>query len=179
MPPKSRDVDKKLEIMPGCFPFFKSGKRSVSRAEEAEKVNPRMQSMVSQNKASSCACAFPSTATISHDATSVPPAYADIYHKSDALSTISTTVDELSDSLRKVSLQMHGNPEIRWEEHKTMKLLSDFMEKQGWKVKRGAYGVETGFEAVFQHGQGGKVIGFNSEVGTRAFTFCDTTLIPC
>lgn len=45
-----------------------------------------------------------------------------------------------------------------------MKLLSDFMEHQGWKVTRSAYGTETGFEAVFEHGHGGKTIGFNSEV---------------
>lgn len=118
----------------------------------------------SSHKATSCACAFPHTTPTPGDPSSLPPAYADIYHKSDALSTISSTVDELSASLRKVSVQMHENPEIRWQEHKTMKLLSDYMEEQGWKVKRSVYGVETGFEAVFEHGQGGKVIGFNSEV---------------
>lgn len=116
-------------------------------------------------RASSCACAFPHTTPAMVDPSSLPPAYGDLYHKSDALSTISKVVDELDSSLREVSVKMHDNPEIRWQEHETMKLLAGYMDKQGWKVKTGVYGTETGFEAVFQHGQGGKVIGFNSEVG--------------
>lgn len=121
------------------------------------------------HKATSCACAFPAVEPAPGHASLLPPAYADLYHKSDALSTISRTVDELSDGLRKVSLQMHSNPEIRWEEVKTLELLSGYMEEQGWKVTRGAYGTKTGFEAVFEHGTGGKVIGFNSEV---RYTWC-------
>lgn len=115
-------------------------------------------------KATSCACAFPHVEPVPGHASLLPPAYADLYHKSDALSTISRTVDELSDGLRKVSVQMHKNPEILWQEFETAKLLSGYMEDQGWKVTRGAFGTETGWEAVFEYGNGGKTIGFNSEV---------------
>jgi metal-dependent amidase/aminoacylase/carboxypeptidase family protein len=59
---------------------------------------------------------------------------------------------------------MHDTPELGWVEFKTSKLLSEYIESHGFKVTRQAYGTETGFEAVFQHGQGGRTIGFNSEM---------------
>lgn len=93
------------------------------------------------------------------------PAYSAIYSGSDALSTINASLDILSKDLRQVSLDMHDHPEIAWKEVQTAKLLSGFMEKQpGWKVKRSVYGTETGWEAVFVHGSGGRTIGINSEM---------------
>ena len=93
------------------------------------------------------------------------PAYSAIYSGSDALSTINASLDALSKDLRQVSLDMHDHPEIAWKEVQTAKLLSGFMEKQpGWKVKRSVYGTETGWEAVFVHGSGGRTIGINSEM---------------
>lgn len=153
-------------IMPGCFAFLKRSKSSTQdrKAVDDDKMVADNNQPASSHKSTSCACAFPHVEPAAGHASLLPPAYADLYHKSDALSTISRTVDELSDSLRKVSVQMHENPEIRWEEVETAKLLSGFMEDQGWKVTRHAYGTETGWEAVFEHGNGGKVIGFNSEV---------------
>lgn len=80
------------------------------------------------------------------------------------LSTISAKVDALSKELREVSLKMHSNPEVGWQEWETAKLLTEYIENKGFTVKRGVYGTETGWEAVFKHGSGGKVIGFNCEV---------------
>jgi hypothetical protein len=146
--------------MPGCFSFLKSSSKMV-REEAAMEKQQRQEAPA---KSHNCACSFPAIEP-NFDASSTLPAYADIYHHSDALSTISQYVDSISTDLRKVSVAMHSNPEPKWEEYETLKLLAGFMEKQqGWKVKRGAYGCETGFEAVFQHGSGGRVIGFNSEV---------------
>lgn len=88
------------------------------------------------------------------------PAYSTDYAGSDALKTISDAVDKLSASLREISIQMHDNPEIAWKERKTAELLSGFMENMpGWTVKRHVYGTETGWEASFQQGHGGRVIG--------------------
>lgn len=164
--------------MPGCFAFLKRSKSSTAldtRLDSSDKMVADIQPASSHN-ATSCACAFPHVEPVAGHASLLPPAYADLYHKSDALSTISKTVDELSDGLRKVSVQMHKNPEIRWEEYETARLLSGYMEDQGWKVTRSAYGTETGWEAVFEHGTGGKVIGFNSEVsvGLLAHLMADT-----
>lgn len=93
------------------------------------------------------------------------PSYSAIYAGSNGLSTINASLDSLSADLRKVSVDMHDNPEIAYEEFKTAKLLADFMEKQpGWKVKRSVYGTETGWEAVFTNGSGGRTIGVNSEM---------------
>lgn len=37
------------------------------------------------------------------------------------------------------------------------------MKKHGWNVKEHYY-LDTAWEATFEHGQGGRVIGVNSEV---------------
>lgn len=160
--------------MPGCFAFLKRSKAAAAADSEkehkmvADNQKPTTAgTATASHKAHSCACDFPTVEPTPGHASLLPPAYADLYHKSDALSTISRTVDELSDGLRKVSVQMHSNPEIYWQEFKTLELLSGYMEDQGWKVRRGVYGTETSFEAVFEHGSGGRVIGFNSEVSVK------------
>ena len=118
-------------------------------------------------------CGFPSALPLSavvHE--EALPSYSSsryVQSQADAIRTISNTVDGLSAELRQVSIQMHDNPEIGWKEFKTAELLSGYMEKQeGWRVTRKAYGTETGWEAVFQHGQGGRTIGVScvhSELG--------------
>lgn len=42
-----------------------------------------------------------------------------------------------------------------------------FMKKQGWNVKE-HYLLDTAWEATFEHSQGGRVIGVNTEV----YIFC-------
>jgi len=44
-------------------------------------------------------------------------------------------------------------------------VYTDFMEKKGFEVTR-KFHLETAWKAVFQHGQGGRVIGINSEVSS-------------
>ncbi|KAK4700007.1 Xaa-Arg dipeptidase, partial [Phenoliferia sp. Uapishka_3] len=89
-----------------------------------------------------------------------PPAYA---AKSSAplplsaaeLETLESSIDSLDAELRRLSLSIHSHPEAAWKEYRT---------HDGWKVTRHAYGLETGWEATFEHGSGGPVIGFNSEM---------------
>lgn len=52
-----------------------------------------------------------------------------------------------------------------FHEVKACKLLSDWCESRGWSVKRGAYGLETAFEARFSTGPGGRTVCFNAEYG--------------
>lgn len=97
------------------------------------------------------------------------------------------TIDELSEELRSFSLKMFEYAEIAMKEYKTHDLLAKFMEQQpgevlpdifarspevaymaylysGWKVTRHAHGMETAVQAVFTRGQGGRTVGFNSEM---------------
>lgn len=58
---------------------------------------------------------------------------------------------------------MHKNPEVAMKEHNTHNLLSDYMEKKGFKVIRHAYDIETAFVAEYSQGQGRR-IGICSEL---------------
>jgi amidohydrolase len=58
------------------------------------------------------------------------------------------TIDSLDARLREISLSIHENPELRFEEHHAHALLTVFLEEQGFLVRRGAYEVPTAFEAI-------------------------------
>lgn len=77
---------------------------------------------------------------------------------------IEETIKSLSIELRKLSLEIHDHPEIAWKEFKTHDLCCNYLESKGFKVKRNAYGLETAWEATFEFGKGGRVVGFNSEM---------------
>lgn len=99
--------------------------------------------------------------------TSTPPSY---------LSTISTHINHLSPKLRDISLTIHDNPELNYEEFKAYALLVGFFEGlEGWKVEEKACGIETAFIAVFDNtgGNGGRkrVVSFNAEYGEFCVLF--------
>lgn len=56
-----------------------------------------------------------------------------------------------------------SHPEVKLQEYFAHDNLCDFMRQQGFTVTRHAYGMKTAFEAVFEHGEGGRTVGFNSE----------------
>ncbi|HEX6031344.1 MAG TPA: M20 family metallopeptidase [Tepidiformaceae bacterium] len=57
-------------------------------------------------------------------------------------------IDSLDARLREISLSLHKNPELRFEEHHAHALLTVFLEEQGFLVRRGAYDMPTAFEAI-------------------------------
>ncbi|KAJ4417798.1 hypothetical protein N0V82_005964 [Gnomoniopsis sp. IMI 355080] len=77
----------------------------------------------------------------------------------------SAAVDDASEELRRLNLEIYNNPEILFQETKACKLLSDWFEGRGWTVKRGVYGIETAFEARFTvvDDAPGRTICFNAE----------------
>ncbi|KAF9557216.1 hypothetical protein EC968_007719 [Mortierella alpina] len=81
-------------------------------------------------------------------------------------------IDSHSDSLRELSLQIHDNPELGYEEVIAHRILTDYLEDKGFKITRGAYGIKTAFVAVYESpaaiaaaasGKKVKTIGFCSE----------------
>lgn len=88
--------------------------------------------------------------------------------------TIASHIQSLDAELRQLSLTMHANPEILWQEHKTHDLFVEYFQKQqGWKVTPHAYTLDTAWEAKFEHvpkgfrlakGQKLPTVGFNSEL---------------
>ena len=67
---------------------------------------------------------------------------------------ISQAVDRLADELETLSKKIHDNPELAYEEVKACAWLSEFLDKQGFKVEQGVGGVETAFRATIETGAG-------------------------
>jgi amidohydrolase len=57
-------------------------------------------------------------------------------------------IDAISDELRMVSLEIHGHPELNFEEHHAHRVLTDYLEGKGFHVQRGAFEMATAFQAV-------------------------------
>lgn len=76
---------------------------------------------------------------------------------------IDNTINEHDKILREISLKIHDNPELGNKEYKAFKLLSDYLESEGFTVKRGVVGLETAFTAEYTNGKPGRRIGFCSE----------------
>ena len=60
---------------------------------------------------------------------------------------ISQEVEKQKDTLLSISHEIHANPELRFEERKAAKLLSDTLEEEGFEVERAVGGLETAFRA--------------------------------
>ena len=72
-------------------------------------------------------------------------------------------VDFLSERLRKVSEDIHKNPELAFKEYKAANWLASFLEEEGFKVQRNAAGMETAFIAEYISGEGGPTISILAE----------------
>ena len=70
-------------------------------------------------------------------------------------------IEDASAALRALSLDIHAHPEENYEEHHAHAALTEFFEARGFAVRRGAYGMETAFEA--ERGGGGARIGILCE----------------
>jgi amidohydrolase len=57
-------------------------------------------------------------------------------------------IDAAHDDLRALSLDLHARPELNFNEVHAHAALSDFLERRGFAVTRGAFDLPTAFEAV-------------------------------
>lgn len=82
------------------------------------------------------------------------------------LDFVSSYIDSISEVLRPISLKIHDNPELNFEEFIAHETLTKFMKgRPGWTVTPSAYGIKTAFIAVYDSGKKGPVISFNAEYG--------------
>lgn len=72
-------------------------------------------------------------------------------------------IDEIRNEVTAMSDDIFDHPEIGMEEFHAQKVLTDWLEKEGFQVERGVVGVETAFKAVYSHGTGGPNIGLLCE----------------
>jgi len=84
-------------------------------------------------------------------------------YRPDIYETISRSVSSVNQELRVLSLDIHGHPELGFQEKHAHDVLTAFMEQHGWDVTR-HYHLDTAWVATFSHGNGGRVLGVNSEM---------------
>ena len=63
-------------------------------------------------------------------------------------------IDSAREELVGLALDIHGHPELNYQEFHASKLLSDILEQHDFIVERGVGGVETAFRATLQGGAG-------------------------
>lgn len=56
-------------------------------------------------------------------------------------------VDRDAATLKDLSARIHANPELKHNEHKAAGWLADYLDRQGFAVERGAFGLPTAFAA--------------------------------
>lgn len=76
-------------------------------------------------------------------------------------SIIASTLDSLDPAFQEVNLSIHSHPELAYQEVFAHDKLTDFLEHNGFQVKRHAWGLDTAFEATF--GSGGRQVVFCAE----------------
>lgn len=72
-------------------------------------------------------------------------------------------IDGIRNEMTAMADDIFDHPEIGLEEFYAQKVLTDWLEKEGFAVERGVAGVETAFKAVYRHGEGGPNIGLLCE----------------
>ncbi|KAL7926148.1 hypothetical protein ACQKWADRAFT_329132 [Trichoderma austrokoningii] len=69
---------------------------------------------------------------------------------------VNSHLDGVSSQLREVNRAIHDNPELAYKEFQAHETIASFLEKQGFDVKRKAWGLDTSFEATI--GSGGRQV---------------------
>jgi amidohydrolase len=69
---------------------------------------------------------------------------------------VNSHIDQKSTELLEINQALHNKPELAFEEFHAHDSISDFLEKQGFAVRRKAYGIDTSFEATI--GSGGRLV---------------------
>lgn len=75
--------------------------------------------------------------------------------------TASADIDRRALELIELSLRIHANPEVAFEEHQSAAALSEFLEANGFSVERGICEMPTAFRASV--GSGGPRVAFLAE----------------
>jgi amidohydrolase len=72
-------------------------------------------------------------------------------------------IDEVADRLIQISLTLHANPEVAFEEYQSMALLADTAEQHDFVVDRGVAELDTAFVATSVGSQPGPTVAFVAE----------------
>ncbi|MGP4107546.1 M20 family metallopeptidase [Virgibacillus sp. L01] len=76
---------------------------------------------------------------------------------------LSEEINKVEEQLWSMSDQLYSNPELGNEEFKSMKLLTDFLEENGFELETGIVNRPTAFKAVFKSQKPGPTIAYLAE----------------
>ena len=65
---------------------------------------------------------------------------------------VTAEIDRLREELVGLSLKLHSNPELSFEETKAAGWLTEYLEKKGFAVERGFCQLPTAFKASYGKG---------------------------
>ncbi|KAG0350919.1 hypothetical protein BG005_009568 [Podila minutissima] len=136
---------------PGCLAIFKNLfiSNSNSSPETISEKNALAYALASS---SSSTLPPPTYESIHQEMSQVQAAtgatLSDLWEQDEFAKTVHLAIEAASTELRAVSLQLHDNPELGYQEYKAHALLTDYLEKKGFAVQRSAYGLETAFVAT-------------------------------
>lgn len=77
--------------------------------------------------------------------------------------TVIQNIDNLSEEMKAIAKAIHKNPETGYQEHKASRLLCDFLERNGFMIKRNIAGMETAFIASCPERTNGPTIALLAE----------------
>ncbi len=72
---------------------------------------------------------------------------------SELKSRVINEVDKHHDELKELSLRIHSNPEIAFQEEKAVAWLTDYLQAKGFSTEKGISGLETAFRATYGKGK--------------------------
>ncbi|KAF5392856.1 hypothetical protein D9757_000838 [Collybiopsis confluens] len=87
--------------------------------------------------------------------------------RSDILGAIEKKIEEMSEQLYELSLDIHDHPELGYEEKHAHDVLTAFMAKQGFQVTE-HHLLPTAWRAIFTRGNGARTIGVNAEASANS-----------
>ncbi|KAF9251037.1 hypothetical protein DTO027I6_1664 [Penicillium roqueforti] len=85
--------------------------------------------------------------------------------QAEIIHNVSGALDKYESKLSEINLKIWSNPELSFRENSAHDNICELFESlgDGYKVNRKAYGIETAFEVIHSHGQGGRTVAFNAE----------------
>ncbi|TJY66233.1 M20 family metallopeptidase [Arthrobacter sp. CAU 1506] len=76
---------------------------------------------------------------------------------------IADRLEKVGDDLIALSEQLHGDPELGWQEHRSSAAVAQLLAAHGFEIEQPYLGLDTAFRAVLGSGDGSFTVGFLAE----------------
>ena len=147
---------------PGCFAsLFRSKRPEPKSTPKAPLYTPPKHTTYPKYLAPEVCCSDPHDTPVTHD--HLPPYSGVSPFKSDAHRTALEEIEKHADELKQLSIYVHDNPELGYEEFKAYKKITAYLKEHNFEIEDHPGDLETAWKVRYKHGKGGMVFGLNSE----------------